>query len=184
MVSTLLLVFLFQQAGATPHPVSVKTFEDIEIGMPETAVVESLRRAGYTVPDLASSGRIVELNGKIIGTFFTNDGRITSASETIYSSSSGDGPIELAEALYWLLQDEGSVTDSNDKDVVWTETIAELKTAAFVGRGSYSIKRIDIRTKSGALYLINLSRCVSGPCRLSPNLSGVEITKETPFLKK
>lgn len=189
MVSTLLLFLLFQQAGTTHHPVNVKAFEDIEIGMPENSVIGSLVQAGYTVsmpkPPLPGNiGRgVVDSSGKEVGIFFVDeDGRVKDATEHIYMVYGKEaGPIELAEALYWLIHDEGSAVASDGKDWAWTETDAKLTTGELITRTpAYTSKRFDIKTKSGASYIVELNRYRVG----QNDSSSVKIDKIAPFPKK
>src|ERR1700733_5926133 len=159
MVLTVLLLFLAQQVDASPRPLNVKTFEDIEIGMPETSVIGSLMRAGYTVvmpkpTGGAGPGRVVELGGKHIGVFWVDDdGRVRAAEERIYSNAKGHEPIDLAEVLYWLIHDEGRAIDTKDKDFNSTVTKAELTADDFVSRvPGTSVKRVSVETGSGNIY--------------------------------
>jgi len=67
-----ILILLIQQVTTPPQRLDVKTFEDVQIGMPGDYVVESLAQPEYTVesPELNKNARIVRLNGKYIGSFF------------------------------------------------------------------------------------------------------------------
>jgi hypothetical protein len=175
MLFTLLLLFL-----QAPAQLNVKAFNDIEIGMPADSVAGALIRYGYAVtrPDMNPKARVVSLNGKPVGSFFVDsDGRVDAAEQQVYSSAGkADDVIEFAEALYWLIHDEGAVIEPNEKDRVSTQTAAVLGTDDFLTRASVaSLKHFSIRTKSGALYIISLYRLPS---------TSVDIVKVAPFPKK
>jgi len=165
MATILLLLLLAQQAAATPAPVrpEMTTFEDIQIGMPGDAVTGALVRLNYRVevPELNNQARIVNFNGKYVGSFFVDEkGQVRSAHKRIYDTADdGDSAIALGEALYWLIHDQGAVLATVDKDRIRTRTEAVLTTEELVSRdpGS-SIKEFWIETKSGADFNIVLTR--------------------------
>ena len=151
LLAVLVVCSRAQQVAPRSAQLNVKKFEDIEIGMPETSVIGSLVQAGYTVsmpkpPLPANIGRIVEdSRGKDVGVFFVDkDGRVKDATEHIYYQppSKESSPIEFAEALYWLIHDEGNAIASDRKDWAWSETDATLTTGEFITRTpDYTSKR-------------------------------------------
>lgn len=162
---------------------TVSTFEDIQIGMRETEVISALRKGGYTVkiPGINEGpGRMVTQGDRLIGAFWVNvEGTVTDADERIYDrqiSSKEDGAIELAEALFWVLRDEGDVLDTKKKNQSATQLAAFLSTSDTVpGYPGGSIKSIHISTKSGNHYAVNLNRVGTS--------STVTIIKRAPFRK-
>jgi hypothetical protein len=179
----LLLLYLFQRPVPMPASIDVKAFEDIEIGMlQEDGVIVALVRQGYTVKVPKPSeppGRTVSLKGNCVGSFFVDgDGRVSAAQEKIYPiSEDGNKATALADALYWLIHDEGQVVESKDKNKSSTRTDAVLLTDDFVSRSAdTSIKRFTIETKAGGIYSVDLVRY--------PGYSSVDIYKIAPFSKK
>ena len=116
---TLALLFLAQFANAaTP----IKRFEDIEIGMKASSVIGELVQQGYSVstPVEGAPGRIVKLDGRLVGVFYVGkDGQVEGAEKNVYSvdqPSKHEDVIEFAEALFWLVKDEGEPVKSDSKD--------------------------------------------------------------------
>ena len=186
LLPSLLLVVLLPQTAwpqqGTPAlaRLDIRKFEDIEIGMLADSVSTAMVRSGYMVTTV-DGARHVFLGDKHVGTFFVDENvRVSGAEMEIYNASGKSDAIEFAEALYWLIHDEGS-SISNDKDRVSTVTVAELGTDDFIGQArspGISVKRIFVKTKSGALYYIDVDR-------FPPNFNwNVEIKKSAPFPKK
>jgi hypothetical protein len=183
----ILLVLQATQAQATqPRPeLNIKMFADIEIGMAADSVSGALIQLGYTVtrPEINPSARIVKnkYSGETIGTFWADDnGRVNAAQQRVYDAGAkGDDAIDFAEALYWLIHDEGDVFEPNNKTRVSTRTRAVLGTDDYVTRiPGQSLKRFTIETESGAIYIVSLNR---NGLRTG---ASVDIVKMAPFPKK
>jgi len=174
----IVLLSLAQLASATTP---IKRFEDIEIGMPASSVIGELVQRGYAVrtPVEGAPGRIVERNGERVGVFYVDkEGLVTEAAKSIYSappSKRGD-MIDFAEALFWLIRDEGTPVQSDRKDQRAAATTAILTADEIESRlPGQTFRRIFIHTKSGGNYRISLERNPGG------GASEIEIEQITPF---
>ncbi|MBZ5636817.1 MAG: hypothetical protein LAO55_27135 [Acidobacteriia bacterium] len=182
MYYKLLSFILLAQFASAANP--IRRFEDIEIGMSAISVAAELVQQGYTVskPVEGVPGRLVGLNGKRVGVFYVDkDGHVDGAEKNIYSvdSSKSDGPIEFAEALFWLVRDEGTPVPSDSKNQKAASVAAVLTADEIESRlPGQTFRRIFIETKSGAKYRLTLNRDPGG------RASDIEIHQLAPFPAK
>ncbi len=185
----LLLIVSLPAAAQTAVPRAAKaidTIEDIEIGMSADAVIAALTKQGYAlahVPEDAPVSDViaiweVSLKDKYIGEFIVEHGRVTSVEERVYTGQEG-GPIDLGEALYWLLYDNGKAFPSPDRDWKETETYVHFTTREIEQRTPGSSSRmIFADTANGASYRIDLI------LRSQEGKPSVSVWKLAPFVKK
>lgn len=193
LMGTVMPTFAFQAAppanrgGQETSKISIKTFDDIEIGMSGDAVTGALVRAGFGVA-VHGDARVVSFNGRHTGSFFVDeDGRVKGAQERIYSNTDDNNlAVGLGEALYWLIHDEGVDISAGDQNRRSTLTSAMLSTDDFLSRTpGLSMKRFAIQTKSGNTYIIDLERWPPAPADAQGlHSSSVTIDKVAPFRKK
>ncbi len=167
---------------------AIDTIEDIEIGMAADPVIAELTKQGYALADALkdtpgrpTKGDIpglwnVSLKDKYLGQFTVEHGRVTSVEVPVYTGQDG-GSIDLGEALYWILYDNGQALPSKDRDWKQTVTDVHFTTREIEQRtpGS-SFRMIFIDTANGASYRISLVRSEGKP--------SVFVTKLAPFVKK
>jgi hypothetical protein len=113
----------------------------------------------------------------LVGTFTVEKGRVTDVAVPVYTSNDGSY-IELAEALYWILYDNGQVLPSKDRDWKQTGTDVHFTTREIEMRTPGSSWRLIFAdTANGARYRITLIR--------GPNEKpSVFVEKRAPFVKK
>jgi len=73
----------------------------------------------------------VSFGDKFLGAFDVEKGRVTSAEVYVYTDHGG-GSIELAEALYWILYDNGQTLPSKDRDLKQTVTDVHITAAKLI----------------------------------------------------
>jgi len=113
-----------------------------------------------------------------LGLFFDSQGRVKTADEEIYDCGKCDSVIGFAEALYWLVRDEGASIQLTDKDRVAAQLDATLEAdEAIARRPGESYKNVRIDTRSGAHFTIEL-------WRIGTTTARVQITKSAPFPRK
>jgi len=175
------------QTAVVPADKAVTTIEDIEIGMSGDPVIAELTKQGYALADefkdasktptsdLAAWN--VSLKDKYVGQFSVEHGRVTSVEVPVYTSQDGVS-IDLGEALYWILYDNGQALPSTDRDWKQTVTDVHFTTREIEQRtpGS-SWRMIFADTANGASYRVTLARSQSGK-------PSVFVTKLAPFVKK
>jgi len=182
----LLLVVSLPVAAQTAVPKATKaidTIEDIEIGMSADPVIAALTKQGYALTDQlkAATGDPamwnVSFQDKYLGEFSVEHGRVTSVGMKVYTSHDDSGSIDLGEAVYWILYDNGQTLPSKDRDWKQTVTDVHITTREIEQRtpGS-SWRMIFVDTANGASYRITLDR--------REGESSVFVTKLAPFIKK
>jgi len=184
------LVVSLPVAAQAPVPKATKaidTIEDIEIGMAADAVIAELTKQGYALANVVKDAPKtptndigiwnVSLKDKYLGQFTVEHGRVTSVEVPVYTGQDG-GSIDLGEALYWILYDNGQALPSTDRD--WKQTVTDVH---FTTRESEqrtpgsSLRMIFADTANGASYRIALVRSQDGK-------PSVFVTKVAPFVKK
>jgi len=176
----LLVVYLPAAAQtAVPADKAVTTIEDIEIGMSADPVISGLTKKGYTLVDAFKTGDPaqwnVSLQDKYLGAFTVEKGRVTGVEVPVYTGYDNGG-IDLGEALYWILYDNGKTLPSKDRDWKQTSTDAHLTTREIETRTGSSWRMIFVDTANGASYRISLFRSADGK-------PSVLVTKLAPFAK-
>jgi hypothetical protein len=171
------------QTAVSKATKAIDTIEDIEIGMAADPVIAGLTKQGYALADDLKSPTggpamwNVSFKDKYVGEFAVEHGRVTSVAMKVYTSHDDSGSIDLGEALYWILYDNGQTLPSKDRDWKQTDTYVHITTREIEQRtpGS-SWRMIFIDTANGASYRIALDR--------SEGRSSVFVTKLAPFVKK
>lgn len=104
-------------------------------------------------------------------------GRVTGAEVQVYAGED-DGGIDLGEALYWILYDNGKLLPSTDRDWKETATDVHFTTREIEERKPGSSQRIIFADMAnGATYRIDMFR-------FQKQKSLVFVMKIAPFVKK
>jgi hypothetical protein len=192
MLPMMLFLVLVLGAQAQPTaPKAVRSLEDVVIGMPADLPIAGLTKEGYTLKDLYAGYAVgdsqnwsVFYKDKPIGSFSVEKGHVTAAEQQVYDSQdpatgSGD-PIGLAEALFWILVDNGSPVNSVNRTFRQMGTDAQFTTREIETRApGESMRMIFMHLDNGAHYRIDLSRNPGG-LRTAPR---VTVFKLAPFVK-
>lgn len=171
------------QTAAPKASKAIDSIEDIEIGMPADPVIAGLTKRGYALADAFKTATgdpalwNVSFEDKYVGAFNVEQGRVTSVEVPVYTSHDDSGSIDLAEALYWILYDNGQTLPSTDRDWKQAATDVHFTTREIEQRTPGSSWRIIfVDTANGASYRITLVRSEGKP--------SVFVTKDAPFVKK
>lgn len=168
-------------AAQTAAPVkAINTIEDVEIGMSADTVIAALTKKGYSLVDAFKAGDPTEWHvssqDKLIGSFDVEKGRVTGVEVDIYTGQDHGSAADFADALYWILYDNGKTLPSKDRDWKQTSTDVHFTTRDIGARtlGS-SFRMIFVDMANGASYRISLFQNDGKP--------SVYVTKLAPFVK-
>ena len=188
---TIVTIVLMTSRYAQPQtkqpaaPIVVSSLEDVQVNMSADAVIVGLSKQGYSLKkEPADVERwVVSWQGKYVGEFFAEKGRVTSAEISLYNSNDppkgGSGAIGMAEALYWIIHDNGNPAPAKASSEVREEieSSAQLTTREMDFRTPGTSFRMIFVSVNGSSYRITLSRS-------DDHAPYVFVTRLAPFKKR
>lgn len=122
----------------------------------------------------------VSTQEKNLGSFAVEHGHVTRVEVQVYTRQDDSGSIDLGEALYWILYDNGKILPSTNRDYKETATDVHFTTRESEQRTLGSSQRIIFANMAnGATYRIDMYRLRNG----KPSVA-IFVMKLAPFVKK